>query len=201
LNRPVDRIPGVEHLAQDIQAAQERAREAAGIGFQAAGVHASLGNDHVVGVSIDESDGAVIFTLIECGRGVESEVPDLLPPAEARRGHRDATDLRRQRAFLPAFRVEIDLVSGPDQAPAEVNDVGLGSASRGVDAWEVQGQPHGSALPERSRRFSTASLSYSYSHLNQPELEAFRIRIDASTASIPRIGTPGLSGPAAIMLQ
>ena len=95
LDRPVDRISGVEHLAQDIQAAQERAREAAGIGFQAAGVHASLGNDHVMCVSIDESDGAVIFSLIECGRGVESEVPDLLPPAVARRGHRDATDLRR----------------------------------------------------------------------------------------------------------
>ena len=112
----------------------------------------ALGNDHIVGVGVDEADGAVIVQLLECCFGVAGEAPDLLAPAVARGRYGDASHLGRQRAFLPGFRVEIDLVPGAHQAAAEVNDVGFSSAPRWVDSWEIQGQPHGSALPERTRR-------------------------------------------------
>ena len=155
-------------------------------------MYAPLGNDHIVSICVDKPNRAVILLRVDCGGGVDGEVPDLNPTATAGGGHGGATNLGGERAFLPAFGVEIDLVSSSDQAATEVKHVSLGAASGGVDAREVQGQTHNSTLPERIRRFSTEkSLSFRYSHIARLELELFRAWTSSSTGPIPKTVMPG----------
>jgi hypothetical protein len=143
----------VEHLAQDVKSADDGVREPHRIRPQAAAVDAPLGNDDVVLVGVDEADGAVVICLRERpGRRVR-ETGDLPAPARAARFDLDAAHLGGERPLRPARGVEVDLAAGLDQAPAKVDDVGLGPASRGIDAREVQGQPHESGLPVRMRAF------------------------------------------------
>ena len=116
LDRPVHEVLGIEHLAQEVKPANQRALEPQRIGLHAPAVNPSLGNDHIVSVRVDETDGAIVAGLVDRRGGVAGEVPDLRPPAPAGGGNRDAPDLGWQRAFLPGFRVEIDAVAGTDQA-------------------------------------------------------------------------------------
>src|SRR5262249_14348946 len=132
LDGPIRGKLGVEHLAQDIQPANQGTLETERVGAQAAVVNAALGNDHVVWPGVDEADGTVILCLLERSLGVAGEVPDLFDPRAARGGNLDAAHLRSKRPLLPASRIEINLMAGADEAAAKVNDIRLGSAARGV---------------------------------------------------------------------
>ena len=83
---------------------------------------------------------------------VPGEAPEPPEPGPPARGHGDAADLRRAAPPRARTRRRGRPVPRLDQAPAEVDHVGLGPAPGRVDPLEVQGQPHVQLLQTSGER-------------------------------------------------